>query len=153
MTRESFGLASYLQFTSANRRFLGFGFFMALSSSFGQTYFIGVFGPAVQADFGLSHTGWSSIYMVGTLGSAALLPWTGKQIDRVDLRPYTALVCLLMVLACATAACTERRRSRSWLPSATSWVRGCLKAYSVTGKIDCSWMNSASAQFPLKHGR
>ena len=92
--------ASYFDFAVANRRFLGFGFFLALSSSFGQTYYIGIFGPAVQQEFGLSHTAWGSIYMAGTLASAAILPWTGKLIDRLDLRHYTAAVCALMALAC-----------------------------------------------------
>jgi len=99
--------ASYFHFALANRRFLGFGFFIALSSSFGQTYFIGVFGPALQDEFALSHTAWSTIYMVGTLASAAVLPWTGKLIDRFDLRAYTAAVCVLFATACAvTAAAT-----------------------------------------------
>ena len=33
-------LATYLRFFRANARFVGFGFFVALLSSFGQTYFI-----------------------------------------------------------------------------------------------------------------
>ena len=100
----SWPLAAYLEFVTSNRRFLGFGFLMAFSSSFGQTYFIGVFGPGVQAEFGLSHTEWGAIYMLGTLGSALLLPWSGKQIDRLDLRHYTAIVCALLVLSSGIAA-------------------------------------------------
>jgi hypothetical protein len=50
----SFG--SYFRFANANRRLIGFGFLMAFASSFGQTYFIGVFGPSIQTEFGLSHT-------------------------------------------------------------------------------------------------
>jgi len=90
----------YIEFAAKNRRFLGFGFLMAFASSFGQTYFIGIFGPGIQAEFGLSHTAWGTVYMFGTLGSALLLPWSGKQIDRLDLRHYTAIVCLLLILAC-----------------------------------------------------
>ncbi len=93
-------LNPYLKFAATNRRFLGFGFLMAFASSFGQTYFIGVFGPGVQAEFGLSHTAWGTIYMLGTLGSAALLPWSGKQIDRLDLRHYTYIVFLMLILSC-----------------------------------------------------
>ncbi len=96
--------ASYLRFAVANRRFLGFGFFIALSSSFGQTYFIGVFGPALQGEFSLTHTAWGTIYMAGTLASAAVLPWTGKLLDRFDLRHYTAAVCVLFAAACAVTA-------------------------------------------------
>lgn len=91
----------YLSFALRNVRFLGFGFLMAFASSFGQTYFIGIFGPHVQSEFGLSHTGWGTVYMIGTLASAALLPWSGKQIDRLDLRQYTVIVCIFMIAACA----------------------------------------------------
>ncbi len=97
---------AYAQFAAANRRLVGFGFLAAFTSSFGQTYYIGIFGPAIQSEFGLSHTAWGTIYMLGTLGSALLLPWTGKQIDRLDLRVYTALVGALAVAACVTTALT-----------------------------------------------
>ena len=97
---------AYVKFAADNRRLIGFGFLVAFASSFGQTYYIGIFGPAIQSEFGLSHTAWGTIYMLGTLGSALLLPWTGKQIDRLDLRLYTGLVGLLAVAACATTALT-----------------------------------------------
>ena len=82
-------LNAYRELLSTNRRLLGFGFVTALYSSFGQTYFIGIIGPHIQLEFGLSHTLWGMIYMIGTLGSAALLPWTGGLIDRFALRRYT----------------------------------------------------------------
>ena len=97
---------SYVRFAAANRRFVAFGFLAAFGSSFGQTYFIGIFGPGVQAEFGLSHTAWGTIYMIGTLASALALPWTGKQIDRLDLRLYTALTGMLLVVACVVMATT-----------------------------------------------
>jgi MFS family permease len=92
---------NYIRFAVANRRLITFGFLIAFASSFGQTFFIGVFGPGIQTEFNLSHTSWGTIYMIGTLASAALLPWTGKQIDRLDLRRYTVIVCLLLIGACA----------------------------------------------------
>lgn len=94
-------LSAYLRFIAANKRFVGFGFAMALASSFGQTYFIGVFGPSLQKQFDLSHTAWSSIYLFGTLASALALPWTGKLIDRLDLRGYALAVIALLAGACA----------------------------------------------------
>ena len=97
---------AYVKFAAANRRLIAFGFLAAFTSSFGQTYYIGIFGPSIQAEFDLTHTAWGSIYMLGTLASALLLPWTGKQIDRLDLRLYTALVGTLAVAACATTALT-----------------------------------------------
>jgi MFS family permease len=97
----------YVRFARANARLVGFGFLMAFASSYGQTYFVGIFGPSIRESFGLSQTGWGTIYMVGTLVSAAVLPWTGKQIDRLDLRLYAALVLGLLALACLVAAATQ----------------------------------------------
>ncbi len=97
-------LLAYARFAAAHRRLIAFGFLAAFASSYGQTYFIGIFGPAIQSEFDLSHTAWGTIYMFGTLGSALLLPWSGKQIDRLDLRLYTSLVFLLAVVACIVTA-------------------------------------------------
>jgi len=95
---------AYFKFISTNRRFIAFGLLMTFVSSFGQTYFIGILGPGIQTEFNLSHTVWGTVYMTGTLASAVLLPWTGKQVDRVDLKIYTMLVCVLLILACAFAS-------------------------------------------------
>ena len=86
----------HLRFFTDNLRFLTFGFVMAFGSSFGQTYFIGVFGPAIRSEFDLTQSSWSAAYMVGTLVSALVLPWTGKKIDRIPLPRYTALVIIAL---------------------------------------------------------
>jgi MFS family permease len=99
-------LNSYLRFAAANLRFLAFGFVMLLASSFGQTYFIGIFGPSVRAEFGLSHTSWGAVYMAGTLLSALVLPWSGQLIDRVDLPRYTVFVIIALAGACLFMALT-----------------------------------------------
>ncbi len=96
--------SGYLKFAIENGRFLCFGFLMAFASSFGQTFFIGVFGPEIQAEFGLSHAGWGTVYMMGTLMSAAVLPFTGRWIDRISLRRYAMLVCIGLGIACIGAA-------------------------------------------------
>ncbi|MEE3288534.1 MAG: MFS transporter, partial [Pseudomonadota bacterium] len=94
-------ITAYRQLVTANKRLLGFGFVMALYSSFGQTHFIGIVGPEIQSEFSLSHTLWGTIYMIGTLLSATLLPWTGALIDRFRLRSYALATCLLLIGACA----------------------------------------------------
>jgi MFS family permease len=97
---------SYVEFAVNNRRFLSFGLLMTFGSCFGQTHFIGVFGPSIRAEFGLSHASWGTIYMVGTLISAAFLPFTGRWIDRISLRAYAVFVCLGLTVACLAAAFT-----------------------------------------------
>ncbi|MCP5082437.1 MAG: MFS transporter [Alphaproteobacteria bacterium] len=93
-------LRDYLSFARANLRFLAFGLVVAFTSSAGQTFFIGVFGPEVRAAFSLSHTEWGTIYMIGTLSSAALLTYTGGLIDRMDLRLFAGVVIAGLAGAC-----------------------------------------------------
>jgi MFS family permease len=93
-------LIDYWQFARANKRFLGFGFVMAFLSSPGQTYVIGVFGPEIQAQFGLNAGSWGQTYMIGTLLSAAVITWSGALIDKVDLRWFAAISLLGLGSAC-----------------------------------------------------
>ena len=67
-------LGAYSEFALKNWRFVGFGFVMTGASSFSQTFFVGIFELSVQQAFGLDHTTWGSIYMIGTLASALILP-------------------------------------------------------------------------------
>ena len=87
-------------FFTENGRLLSFGFIMALISSFGQTYFISIFGPEIQNEFGLSHTSWGTVYLIGTLGSAFLLTYSGSLIDRYNLYYYTFFAVILLAFAC-----------------------------------------------------
>ena len=77
---------------------------MTFYSSIGQTYMVGVFGPSIQDDFGLSHTTWGTMFMIGTLASGAVLTWAGSLIDRVRLPVYALSVCGLIVSACGLTA-------------------------------------------------
>ncbi len=93
-------LIDYLQFARTHPRFLSFGFFLAFLSSAGQTYFIGVFGPQIQSEFGLDSGSWGRIYMAGTLLSALVINWSGALIDRFDLRWFTTMSLLGLSAAC-----------------------------------------------------
>ena len=93
-------LISYWRFALSNPRFLGFGFLLAFLSSAGQTYFLGVFGADIQAEFALDAGSWGRIYMIGTLASAVLINWSGALIDRLDLRVFTSLALFGLAGAC-----------------------------------------------------
>lgn len=93
-------LIDYWTFAHAHPRFLGFGFLMAFLSSAGQTYFIGVFGPEIQAEFALDAGSWGRIYMMGTLASAVIINWSGGLIDRFDLRVFTGISLIGLSIAC-----------------------------------------------------
>lgn len=79
-------------FLLQNRRFLAFGLACTLASNFGQTFFIALFGDRIRTDFGLSHGDFGALYGVATLCSGAVILWAGRQIDRVDLRIFTAII-------------------------------------------------------------
>ena len=93
-----------LNFFSQHGRLLSFGFIMSLISSFGQTYFISIFGPEIQNEFGLSHTAWGTVYLIGTLGSALLLTYTGSLIDKYELKLYTIVVIIFVAFSCVFIA-------------------------------------------------
>ena len=61
----------------------------------------------IKADFSLSNGEFGAAYSTGTIGSAAILTWTGHWIDRVDLRLWTRLVIGLFTLACLTMALAQ----------------------------------------------
>ena len=71
----------YFEFIRSNITWLLVGFILALNSSFGQTFFISIFAGKIQAYFNLSHGDWGSIYMIGTLASAAIMIWAGTSSD------------------------------------------------------------------------
>ena len=95
MTRRSATTAAerlrgYLAFLWRHRRFLGFGALLAGSSSFGQTWFVSLFGAEIREAFGLGHAGFGAVYSLATVASGVLLLWVGRLIDRLSLRRYTA---------------------------------------------------------------
>lgn len=91
---------SYLPFIRSNARFLAFGFLAAAFSSFGQTFFIGLFGAEIREAFALSHGGFGTVYSLATVASAVTMVWLGRLIDRFDLRIFTSVVCAGLVAAC-----------------------------------------------------
>lgn len=104
---------STLSFVSKNRAFLAFGFSLNLFSSFGQTFFISLFGADMRRDFELGHGGYGLVYSLATLASALSLSYVGALIDRVPLRRFSLVICLGLALACALL---------SWSPNV--WLLG-----------------------------
>ncbi|GHF15995.1 MFS transporter [Kordiimonas sediminis] len=84
--------------------FLMFGFMLAMSSSVGQTYFLGVYKPAIQQNYSLSETDFGFMYFGLTLAGAVILNRIGHLIDTVPLQKYTLSLCALMVTACLFVA-------------------------------------------------
>jgi len=99
-----------LNFLRDNARWIAGGFLLTFFSSFGQTYFISLSAGDIRAEYGLSHGGFGTLYMLATLASAATLPQIGKIIDRISVSatvliaaPILALACLLMASSTSLA--------------------------------------------------
>ena len=89
-----------LSFLRAHGRLLGFGVLMTFCSSVGQTFFISLFSAEIRAAFALSDGDFGSLYAVGTLGSAGVLLWAGRLIDRLPLPVFAAGVLALLGATC-----------------------------------------------------
>ena len=94
-------LLSYLR---SNAPFLSVGAMLMFLSGFGQTYFIALFAGEIRLAFGLSHGAWGSIYMVGTMASAALMVWAGGLTDRLRVRVLGPVALVGLALACVAMA-------------------------------------------------
>lgn len=85
-------------------RLIAFSLICAFLSAPGQTFFIAVFTAPIAASIGLGPGAMGALYMAATLGAAAILPFAGSWIDRLDLRLYAALVLGGLALACFVMA-------------------------------------------------
>ncbi|MEQ9519239.1 MAG: MFS transporter [Parvibaculum sp.] len=93
-------VSRYFRFIADNKALLGFGLLMAFGSSFGQSFFVGLYQAPLREAFDLTASGFGAAFSAVTLVSAAILPWTGRVIDQVSLRAYTAGT--ILILAGAT---------------------------------------------------
>ena len=79
---------------------LAFGFVMMFWSSPGQTYLIALYGAEIRSAFDLNHGQFGAVYSLGTLLSAAAMIWSGRLVDRLDLRTLSLALSLFLALAC-----------------------------------------------------
>lgn len=82
----------YFRFVALHGRLLALGFLLEFCASFGQTFFISLFGAEVRSQFSLTHSGFGTVYAVATLLSGATMLWAGRRIDDVDLRLFVAVI-------------------------------------------------------------
>lgn len=91
-------------FLIQNAPFLAAGTLMTFMSSFGQTFFISVFGGEIRESFGLSHGTWGGIYTLGTAVSAAVMVWAGSLTDIYRVRLLGPAVLVALATACLAMA-------------------------------------------------
>ena len=73
-----------------------FGFIFTFFSSFGQSFFIGLFNSSIREDLNISHGNFGAIYALATLISSFTLIWVGKKIDDFKLIYFSLFVILLL---------------------------------------------------------
>jgi predicted MFS family arabinose efflux permease len=82
-----------------NYKIVIFGFIFTFFSSFGQSFFIGLFNSHIRSDLNISHGQFGSIYALATLISSFTLIWLGKKIDDYKLIYFALFVILLLFFA------------------------------------------------------
>jgi len=81
-----------------------FGLLAALISSFGQTFFIGLFGTEFRATFDLTSATLGLIYGTATITSGLLMYWLGEMADRLPLGRAIVVALGLLAAGCLMVA-------------------------------------------------
>jgi predicted MFS family arabinose efflux permease len=87
-------------FNSLKFKVILFGFIFTFFSSFGQSYFLGLFNSSIREALSITHGQFGSIYASATLCSSLLLIWVGKKIDDVNIFRFAFFVIILLSFAC-----------------------------------------------------
>ncbi len=81
---------------SINKKVIIFGFIFTFFSSFGQSFFLGLFNAPIRNELGITHGQFGNIYATATIFSSLLLIWVGKKIDEYRIIYYSFFVILLL---------------------------------------------------------
>ena len=87
-------------FNSLKFKVILFGFIFTFFSSFGQSYFLGLFNSSIRETLSITHGQFGTIYASATLCSSLLLIWVGKKIDDVNIFKFAFFVTILLSFAC-----------------------------------------------------
>ena len=79
-----------------NFKIVIFGFIFTFFSSFGQSFFIGLFNSSIRSDLNITHGQFGTIYALATLMSSFTLIWLGKKIDDFKLIYFSFFVIVLL---------------------------------------------------------
>ena len=83
-------------FKSLSFKVVLFGFIFTFFSSFGQSFFLGLFNSSIRNELSITHGEFGSIYASATLLSSFLLIWVGKKIDDINISKFALFVIILL---------------------------------------------------------
>ena len=87
-------------FKSLSLKVLLFGFIFTFFSSFGQSFFLGLFNSSIRDALSITHGQFGSIYASATLLSSLILVWIGKKIDDVNILKFALYVIIFLSTSC-----------------------------------------------------
>jgi predicted MFS family arabinose efflux permease len=87
-------------FKSLNFKIILFGFIFTFFSSFGQSFFLGLFNSSIRETLSITHGQFGSIYASATLLSSFILVWLGKKIDDINIIKFASYVIALLAISC-----------------------------------------------------
>ncbi len=87
-------------FKSLSLKVIIFGFIFTFFSSFGQSFFLGLFNSSIRETLSITHGQFGSIYATATLLSSFLLIWVGKKIDDINIFKFAFYVTILLSFSC-----------------------------------------------------
>ena len=82
-----------------NFQVIFFGFIFTFFSSFGQSFFLGLFNAPIRNELDITHGQFGNIYAAATIFSSLLLIWVGKKIDDYKILNYSFFVIILLFLS------------------------------------------------------
>ncbi len=83
-------------FKSLSLKVIIFGVIFTFFSSFGQSFFLGLFNSSIREELSITHGQFGSIYASATLLSSFILIWVGKKIDDINISRFALFVILLL---------------------------------------------------------
>src|SRR6056300_1497250 len=84
-------------FKSLSLKVIIFGFIFTFFSSFGQSFFLGLFNSSIRNELSITHGQFGSIYASATLLSSFVLVWIGKKIDDVNVIKFASYVIIFLL--------------------------------------------------------
>ena len=87
-------------FKNLSLKVIVFGFIFTFFSSFGQSFFLGIFNTSIRETLSITHGQFGTIYASATLLSSLLLIWVGKKIDDVNVFKFAIFVTITLSISC-----------------------------------------------------
>ena len=87
-------------FKSLSLKVIIFGFIFTFFSSFGQSFFLGLFNSSIRDTLSITQGQFGSIYATATLLSSFVLIWVGKKIDDINIFKFAFFVTILLSFSC-----------------------------------------------------